>query len=250
MGLTLSSERRSVFYFIGDSITEHGSDPCKNGFITVLQNHYVRSVDCINRGLSGYNSRWVQKYALPIFAKELQTEYSASFITVFLGANDAVLEHGPDKAQYVSLQEYRANLQKILQTVQPLLAPHGQVLLITPPCVIDSMRHNDRSNASAAKYAKMCVDLATAENVHVLDLHTYFNATFPDENVRKRYFVDGLHFSKKGNKEVGKLLGIAINGMFDKEELDKLNKWRLPDWQDLVPHAESQRGKELVSHKQ
>ncbi|CAI5715181.1 unnamed protein product [Peronospora destructor] len=208
MGLTLSSERRPVFYFIGN-----GSNPCKNGFITVLQNHM---------------------YAWPTVLIAIQLQ----------------MEHGPDKTQYMSLQEYRANLQKILQTVQPLLAPDGQVLLITPPCIIHSMRHNDCSNASAAKYAKVCVDLATAENVHVLDLHTYFNATFPDENVRKRYFVDGLHFSKKGNKKVGKLLEIAINGMFDKEELNKLNKWRLPDWQALVPHAEPQRGKELVSHKQ
>lgn len=116
---------------------------------------------------------------MPIYEKELQTEYMASFVAVFLGANDAVLEHGPDKAQFVSLQDYRANLQRILHTVRPLLAPHGQVLLITPPCVIDSARHGDRSNASAASYAKTCVELAKAENVHVLDLHTYFNTTFP-----------------------------------------------------------------------
>ena len=58
MGLTLSSERRPVFYFIGDSITEFGSEPCKSGFVTILRNHYVRSVDCINRGLAGYNSRY------------------------------------------------------------------------------------------------------------------------------------------------------------------------------------------------
>ncbi|KAI9912842.1 hypothetical protein PsorP6_005551 [Peronosclerospora sorghi] len=96
----------------------------------------------------------------------------------------------------------------------------AQVLLITPPCVIDSVRHNDRSNASAAKYAKVCVELAAAENVHVLDLHTYFNTTFPDETVCKTYFVDGLHFSEKSNKEVFKLLGITIYGMFDKVVLD------------------------------
>ncbi|GMF20591.1 unnamed protein product [Phytophthora lilii] len=163
-------------------------------------------------------------------------EYAASFVTVFLGANDAVLEHGPDKAQFVSLQDYRENLRQILHTVRPLLAPGGQVLLITPPCVIDAARQGDRSNASAGKYARVCVELAAAENVHVLDLHTYFNTTFPDESERRQYFVDGLHFSDKGNKEVAKLLGVAINGMFDKDELAKFNKWQLPDWHDLVPH--------------
>ena len=184
---------------------------------------------------------------MPIYTNELQTEYSAYLIAVFLGANDAALQHGPDKTQYVPIQEYRANLQKILQTVQPLLAPHGQVLLITPPCIIDSMRHHDRSNAAAAKYANVCVDLATAEKVHVLDLHTYFNTAFPEENVRKTFFADGLHFSEKGNKEMAKLLGIAINGMFEKNELDKFNKWQLPDWKDLVAQVESQRERASVS---
>ncbi|CAH0517745.1 unnamed protein product [Peronospora belbahrii] len=209
-----------------------------------VNDHYVRSVDCINRGLSGYNSKWVQEYAMPIYAKELQSTYTASFVAIFLGANDAVLEHGPEKAQYVSLEDYRVNLQKILHKVQPLLAPKGQVLLITPPCIIDSARHNDRSNASAAKYAKVCVDLATAENVHVLDLHTYFNTTFPDENVRKTYFMDGLHFSENGNKEMSKLLSIAMSDMFDKEERDKFKKWRLPDWKKLVSYEELRRGNE------
>lgn len=59
MSQTLSCDRRPVFYFIGDSITEYGSDPEKCGFITILQNHYVRSIDCVNRGLSGYNSKCV-----------------------------------------------------------------------------------------------------------------------------------------------------------------------------------------------
>lgn len=185
-----------------------------------------------------YSVRWVLEHGMPIYAKELQSQYSASFVTVFLGANDAALEHGNSHEQYVSLEDYRANLQKILRTVQPLLAPQGQVLLITPPCIIDSVRHNDRSNASSAKYAKVCVELAAAENVHVLDLHTYFNKTFPDEEVRKTFFVDGLHFSEKGNREVGKLLIITINSMFSEEELNRFNKWQLPDWHQFVPHEE------------
>ncbi|KAI9909246.1 hypothetical protein PsorP6_014676 [Peronosclerospora sorghi] len=236
MGLTQSSKRRPVFYFIGDSITEKGGDPAKNGFVTLLQEHYVRSIDCVNRGLAGYNSKWILNHAMPSYSQELKLEYSASFVTIFLGANDAALEHGPDKCQYVSLQDYRENLRKILHMVQPLMTPYGQVLLITPPCVIDSVRHNDRSDASAAKYAKVCVELAAAENVHVLDLHTYFNTAYPDEKVRKTYFVDGLHFSEKGNREVFKLLVIAINGMFDKDVLDKFTQWQLPDWHNLVPY--------------
>jgi len=85
------------------------------------------------------------------------------------------------------------------------------------------------------------VELAAAESVHVLDLHTYFNTTFPDEKQRAACFVDGLHFSAKGNEEVAKLLGVAITGMFDKQDLDRFNKWQLPDWHDLVPHDGEQQ---------
>ncbi|KAG6616798.1 Isoamyl acetate-hydrolyzing esterase 1 [Phytophthora cinnamomi] len=72
MGLAASTDRRPVFYFIGDSITEQANDPDKSGFITLLQQHYVRSVDTINRGLSGYNTKWVLQHGMPIFSKELQ----------------------------------------------------------------------------------------------------------------------------------------------------------------------------------
>lgn len=60
MGLGASTERRPVFYFVGDSITEFGSNPQDSGFIALLQRDYVRCVDMINRGLAGYNSQCVR----------------------------------------------------------------------------------------------------------------------------------------------------------------------------------------------
>ncbi|KAE8958597.1 hypothetical protein PF005_g31434 [Phytophthora fragariae] len=107
---------------------------------------------------------------MPIFSKELQFQYAASFVTVFLGANDAIMD-GPDKVAHVPLEDYRVNLQKILHIIRPLLAPHGKILLSTPPCIIDSERHGDRTNLATGKYARACVELGETENVHVLDLH-------------------------------------------------------------------------------
>ncbi|KAI9915038.1 hypothetical protein PsorP6_007027 [Peronosclerospora sorghi] len=101
-----------------------------------------------------------------------------------------------------AMPSYSQDLESLNLSIQRL-----SVLLITPPCVTDPVRHNYRSNASAAKYAKTFVELAAADNVHVLKLHTYFNTTYPDETVRKTYFVAGLHFSEKGNNEVFKLCG-------------------------------------------
>lgn len=53
----MMTTRRPLFYFIGDSLTQDGSNPATGGWIALLQQQHVRSVDTINRGLSGYNTR-------------------------------------------------------------------------------------------------------------------------------------------------------------------------------------------------
>lgn len=180
--------------------------------------------------------RWVAQHALPIFDKELATQqFEASFVTVWLGANDAALPNGPNKNQYVPLDEYRTNLTTILTTFRPHLPPKAKFLLITPPAVIDSERGaKDRSNAAAGEYARACIGVANAENVAVLDLHTYFNKTYPNENERKSFFADGLHFNAKGNEIVAKLIDVKIKAIFDKEELDRFNHMQLPGWDTWV----------------
>jgi lysophospholipase L1-like esterase len=235
MGVRASTERRPTFYFVGDSITEFGSDPNGSGFISLLQKEYVRCVDMINRGLAGYNTRWVAQHALPIFENEVATQFQANFVTVFLGANDAALPNGPNKNQYVPLDEYKTNLTTILTTLRPHLPPKAKFLLITPPAVIDSQRGGkDRSNEAAGEYARACIDVANAENVAVLDLHTYFNKTYPDEAERKTFFVDGLHFSSKGNEIVAKMIDVKIKAIFDKGEVDRFHQMQLPGWDHWV----------------
>ncbi|TYZ61940.1 hypothetical protein PybrP1_001382 [[Pythium] brassicae (nom. inval.)] len=235
MGLGASSERRPVFYFVGDSITEFGSNPQDGGFIALLQRDYVRCVDMINRGLAGYNSRWVAQHALPIFDAELAAQYEASFVTLWLGANDAALPDGPNKNQFVPLDEYRTNMTTLTRAFGARLPTGGRLLLITPPAVIDSMRRDkDRSNAAAGEYARACVAIAGAEGVAVLDLHTHFNTTYPDETERRSFFADGLHFNAKGNAEVARLLGDTMKKLFSKEALHRFHHMQLPGWDTWV----------------
>lgn len=176
--------------------------------------------------------RWVAQHALPIFDKELATQIEASFVTVWLGANDAALPDGPNKNQYVPIDEFRTNLTTILTTFRPHLPPKAKFLLITPPAVIDSERGaKDRSDAAAGEYARACIDVGKAESVEVLDLHTYFNKTYPDEAERKSFFADGLHFSAKGNEIVAKLIDVKIKAIFDKDELARFTHLQLPGWE-------------------
>ncbi|TYZ64635.1 hypothetical protein PybrP1_003969 [[Pythium] brassicae (nom. inval.)] len=59
MWMSASTTARPSFYFIGDSITEQGSSLPGGGFVSLLQSEYVRSVDMVNRGLTGYTTRCV-----------------------------------------------------------------------------------------------------------------------------------------------------------------------------------------------
>ena len=48
---------RQRLVFLGDSITQYASMP--NGWINLLSERFVREYDFINRGFSGYNTRWM-----------------------------------------------------------------------------------------------------------------------------------------------------------------------------------------------
>ena len=67
----------------------------------------VRKCDVLNRGFSGYNTRW-NKIILPrIITKEMASDTAA--VTIFLGANDSnKLELNP--RQHVPVEEYKQNL--------------------------------------------------------------------------------------------------------------------------------------------
>lgn len=79
---------RPNFILIGDSITQKSFSV--GGWGAAFSNTYQRKVDVLNRGYSGYNSRWLIK----IIDKVLPNDLNKSILlaTVFLGANDAALE--------------------------------------------------------------------------------------------------------------------------------------------------------------
>lgn len=69
---------------------------------------FYRKCDVVNRGLSGYNSRWGRILLPHILPLDLLKD--TVIATVFFGANDASLpEIAPDK--YVSVEDYSANLK-------------------------------------------------------------------------------------------------------------------------------------------
>jgi len=79
---------RPQWVLFGDSITQKAFST--GGWASVLADTWQRRVDVINRGYSGYNSRFATHLLNHIFPPSTPVQ----LVTVFFGANDAAL---PDR---------------------------------------------------------------------------------------------------------------------------------------------------------
>ncbi|KAG2955093.1 hypothetical protein PC119_g112 [Phytophthora cactorum] len=214
---------RPMVLLTGDSHTQMGTNPAKSGWVSLLQNQYVMTSDVVTRGLPGYNTKWFSKYIAPTIKREIQKGIynTPSLITVWFGSNDAALANGTSSKTHVPIEAYKENLKKIVRQFWTA-APTTDILLITPPHINDTARAElsaekngtiDRTNAMAKEYARNCVEVAEALNVHVLDLNTFFNA-MPEATRNGLLQADGLHLNAMGNILVDEQLRLKIADEF------------------------------------
>ncbi|KAI9598453.1 SGNH hydrolase-type esterase domain-containing protein, partial [Syncephalis fuscata] len=209
------------FVLFGDSITQRGSDPFNDGWVSGLQHTYIRRADVINRGFSGYNTEWALNVLAMILPNAQQSSPSSMMIgrpasiellIICLGANDAAI---PPSGQHVPLTRYRENLKMLVDLVQSPMSryysPKTRVMLVSPPpldeakwakqCNSDG-KMLDRKATTTQKYAETCVKLANELNVPVLDLHTMLleKAAEGSSGTLGDYLIDGLHLGPLGNR--------------------------------------------------
>jgi lysophospholipase L1-like esterase len=99
-------------------------------WVARLGEWWSRKVDVINRGFSGYNTKW----ALKIF-DEVVLNLKPNFVIIFFGANDAAIE---SSSQFVSLALYEQNLSNFIQRIKevkssPLLVSADLSVSLSPP---------------------------------------------------------------------------------------------------------------------
>jgi lysophospholipase L1-like esterase len=125
----LATSGRPKLLLLGDSLTQISFEG--GGWASSLANRYQRRADVLNRGMSGYNSRWYIRYA------EDNDVWNESgnivLITIFFGANDAALPDR-DPAKHVPIPEYQENLEIIIDNATKSY-PNAKILLISPPPV-------------------------------------------------------------------------------------------------------------------
>jgi lysophospholipase L1-like esterase len=212
-----ASMERSKILLLGDSLTQTAMEGWGGG----LANRYQRRADVLNRGMSGYNTRWYLPYA-----KQSGIWFEPGKIaltTIFFGANDASLVT-ENPHHHVPLDEYKANLKELVAKTQESF-PESRILLITPPPVHHEQRFQfqvkrygdkatgilERTMESAGLYAEACKTVASDLGVPVLDLYTIMKDAVDDFG---QFFYDGLHFSQAGHEFVLGLLVEAIESNF------------------------------------
>lgn len=210
----------SKILLCGDSLTQLAFE----GWGSRLAHVYQRRADVVNRGMSGYNTRFYLHMfddVLSEFEEGGRSGSSVALVVLFFGANDAALPD-VDAHHYVPVDEYSDNLERMIKAVRERLSspasrqpPTPPILLITPPPVHHGQRLEyqkrrygpkatgvlERTLENTGRYAAACAELASSEygkdnGVHCLDL---YRMMLQDGGDWSRFFCDGLHFAEPGH---------------------------------------------------
>ncbi|KAI9144581.1 SGNH hydrolase-type esterase domain-containing protein [Paraphysoderma sedebokerense] len=206
------------FLLFGDSITQYSFEVQLRGWGAQLAHSYQRKLDVLCRGYSGYNTT----QAIPVLSHILSTLPPLTAATIFFGANDSA----STPLQKVELDQYRSNLQTLIQMIKS----HSNdclVLVLTPPpvqeevwdkeCMRKYNEHGDRTLNSAQKYATVALEVSKEMNEKLdkvvgIDIMSSFLKYASSRNVGgqqngsdvvqeglKDLLWDGLHLSAQGN---------------------------------------------------
>ncbi|XP_042306718.1 isoamyl acetate-hydrolyzing esterase 1 homolog [Sceloporus undulatus] len=213
----------------GDSITEFSFQ--ENGWGALLAQRLARKCDVLNRGLSGYNTRWA-KIVLPRLIQKDSNAKNTIAVTVFFGANDSALKDVNPK-QHVPLEEYADNLKSMVLYLKSVDIAEDKIILVTPPplheaawekeCIAKGEKLN-RLNSTTGEYAKTCVKVAEDCGTCVIDLWTLMQKNNKDFSC---YLSDGLHLSGEGNNFLANQLWSLL------EQRISMLQMLLPYWRDV-----------------
>lgn len=217
---------------IGDSLTQLGySDSGK--WVALLADLFQRKCDVINRGFSGYTTRSIKPFIPNIITENLVSGNVAT--VVFLGANDSNLKE-LNEAQHVPLEEYKSNLQEIIDILGKKGILASKILLVPPPPCNEEMwrksleiktnspvERSSKNNETTRRYYDACLQMANKLHCRTFaNPDDYWNSLNASVN-----FCDGLHFSESGSQIVFKFISQELR------EMTKDLPMILPDWKDI-----------------
>lgn len=208
---------------LGDSLTQTSLE----GWGAAVANMYQRRADIVNRGMSGYNTRWYLRYAQEegIFSVDSVVDENVVLVTIFFGANDAALKDLDGK--HVPVPEYKENLGIMVHKAKRNY-PKAKIILVSPPPVhkgqrldFQKQRYKDKATGipertleHTQQYSQACMEQAKDSNVPCLDLFSAMVEAGGDNEGFGKFLSDGLHFSKEGHNFVAEQVLQAIQTHF------------------------------------
>ncbi|CAE7187487.1 hypothetical protein PTNB73_06711 [Pyrenophora teres f. teres] len=245
------------FLLFGDSITQESFSQQRGfGFSAALQNAYIRRLDIVNRGFSGYNTRQALQILPAIVPPPDQARIR--FMAVFFGANDASLPDAPNK-QHIPLDEFKANLRAIVSHPQ-IQAHDPRIILVSPAPINEHLWWpRDQSNgytsvtrlaATTKIYADAVAELGTELRLPVVNLWEAFMAKtdfklgawklgdplpgsleIAQSDALVELMYDGLHFNPAGYEMLYQEFIKVISARWPDQIPEKL-AMVLPAWND------------------
>uniref|UniRef100_A0A7S0FJG7 SGNH hydrolase-type esterase domain-containing protein n=1 Tax=Pyrodinium bahamense TaxID=73915 RepID=A0A7S0FJG7_9DINO len=211
---------------LGDSITQYGFSTeaaTAPGWVSILADEFIRKVDIINRGYSGYNTRKVRAI-LPIVLGENRRE-KLLFSTLCLGANDAAPLDDTPLCSGVPVGEYEDNMVEIAQEL--LQISDNLVIIAPPPVDADGSMAMGRTMDNTRQYAEAAERVA--KKLGVLFVNAFADLQ-SEAQWEKDMLIDGVHLTGKGNTSLAKavLKALAVKGITPEDIA-----WDLPGWRDL-----------------
>lgn len=230
----MAANTHDVIMLFGDSITQGGWVP--GGFAQRLAADYVRKLDVINRGLSGYQTNW----AIPMFEKIFAVQHQqlhvpkVQLLTIWFGANDAAPL--PNR-QHVPRDQFKENLKHLVNMVRsptsPYYSPCTRIILITPPPV-NSHQRQDRYFDATKSYAEVVREVGTTLHVPVADVWTaMWDASGHDERALEKFLYDGLHLNEAGYEVTYNLIMNIITEKYPEMHYDRLEMVFPPYWANV-----------------
>lgn len=161
-----------------------------------------------------------------------------SCFTIFLGANDCALQECLS-GQHVPINEYKQNLEDMIEHLEANGLSKDKVVLITPPIYFHDVFVACRSaqglppplrdDAQPIIYAAACIATASKLGVGVVDA----NSAFAKDSRQQELFCDGLHFSPAGAELLYSLVLPEIEARVKKYRNEKELTMNYPYWADI-----------------
>eukprot|EP01038_Epipyxis_sp_PR26KG_P008048 gene8048-10904_t len=205
----------------GSSITQRSFNIDHCGWGAALSNWYARSADVLNRGASGYNSRWLRQHLTESIGC-IKPDLSI----VFIGNNDSIDSSRP---QHVNIEEYSANIYAILDQLYSVKATMSIILISTTRVNPLKAHHSDIQRAQYADVLRTIIQtkdshpLLMNKKLAFVDLWT----NDPDKgyySITEEDLCDHLHLGKTGNKKVFDSIRNCINNNFPLLSPDNIPK--------------------------